>query len=310
MTVTSTHHIPVMVNQVLIALRAEEGGAFLDCTGGGGGHSLALLTAHPKNRVTILERDPRACALIEKRLSEYADRFELKNVRFSSVVDNTYFHTTQFDGSLADLGMSTDQLKGERGFSFHDSSDLSMVMDGEGVTAREILNTSSEQELFLLFKRGGVKEEARLVARTIVKNRPYASATQLSSELRPLLLRRRSGEKRSDPCTVIFQALRMQVNDEINELEALLRGIPRIVKTSGRIVFLTFHSLEDQLVTRAMRQWQSGEDENLPRYAPRTSLGVLLTKKATAPSEDEIQLNAASRSARMRVFEVRKEQGA
>lgn len=297
-----TVHIPVLLGEVIESLRAVRGGNFIDCTLGGGGHTEALLKANPENRVVAFDRDKRAIERAGTRLEQYGDRVKLIHASFSQAAH--LVGELKFDGILADLGLSTDQLKEQRGFSFNDESAIDMRMNEEDERSGSyFVNEAPERELYAVLKRGGVGAEARKVVAAIIKARPIATASELAQ-----VVRRAAGftPGASNPATVIFQAIRIAVNREMEEIEGLLDGIPQLVASKARVAIISFHSLEDREVASKLRQWQQG-DTTPPHWPgarqgdPR--MGSLLSKKAITPSEEEIARNPASRSARMRVFE-------
>lgn len=296
-------HIPVMVAEVLTLLRAAEGGVFLDCTFGGGGHTQAILDANPNSWVVAFDRDARALERGARWAPRYGSRLELRHAPFSQL--STLVGTQRFDGILADLGMSTDQLREGRGFSFADTAALDMRMDeGDGESAADFINTSTERDIYLALARGGVGAEARAIARSLVRARPFGSAQQLAEVVRQSHLGKRSASK-VHPATVVFQALRMQVNRELDEIEKLLDAAPELVKPGGRLVVLTFHSIEDRVVTNRMRGWGSSGSYPSSWRGPRTerSRGQVVVRKAVVPSAEEVVVNPAARSARLRAFE-------
>lgn len=303
-----TQHIAILVSEVIECLRASSGGFFLDCTFGGGGHSAAILRSHENNRVLAVDRDGSAVARAGNHADFQGDRLQVVKGTFSSLP--TLVRGQRFNGVVADLGISTDQLRGARGFSFSDCQALDMRMDAsQERTADEIVNTFSEQELFVLLKEGGVGREARLVARAIVQARPIRDTQQLSQ----VVSRAAAGHtsKRAiHPATVTFQAIRMAVNDELGELRALLDAVPALTLPSARVAIITFHSIEDRLVTRTMRDWQRGQDApawwpgaGTQRAGQKRPLGKLIQQKPILPGPDEIAANASARSARLRAFE-------
>jgi len=302
--VSGTVHVSVMPREVVELLGAAEGGDFLDCTLGGGGHTQAILEANPANRVTALDRDTRAVERVRGRLADFSARLTVTHAPFSRAGE--LFAAESFDGVLADLGLSTDQLREGRGFSFADTGPLDMRMDESvGGSAAELVNTLPERELFVILKRGGAGSEARAVARAIVRARPIATPAQLAEVVaaaaRPFV----GHDKHIHPATVVFQAIRMAVNDELGEIERLLGAMPRLVRRNGRAAVITFHSLEDRLVTQTMRRWQGGGEFSalMPgRDLPAASLGELVTRKPILPSAGEISQNPSARSARLRVF--------
>ena len=300
-------HIPIMVDEVIDALQAKKGGMFLDCTFGSGGHTKAILDASPDAWVVAMDRDSRAIERGNALASEYGERLELVHAPFADLESAVSFKG--FDGVLADLGMSTDQLKEGRGFSFVDEGPLDMRMDeSSGMSAQEFVNTAAEREIYVALAEGGVGQNARFIARTIVQERPFESARQLADVIKRSHLGKR-GESRVHPATVVFQALRMKVNDEIGQLEHFLQAVPKVSKKGARFAVITFHSIEDKIVTNRMRSWESAGSYPASWRGARTDVrvGHVVNRKAIVPSDDEVQQNPASRSARLRVLEFEKD---
>ncbi|RIL10302.1 MAG: 16S rRNA (cytosine(1402)-N(4))-methyltransferase [Proteobacteria bacterium] len=300
-----TTHQAVLKSEVLEFLSAKQGGFFLDCTFGGGGHTIALLEANPNNRVVGLDRDDHALKRGESLVQGYQGRLELRKASFSELDSLLYEHA--FTGVLADLGLSSDQLAEGRGFSFSDATPLDMRMDPEQFkTADEIVNKLDQFSLLRILRQGGVAREAVAVSRAIINNRPINDTKHLA-EVVTKAAQGRSSKKKIHPATLTFQAIRMAVNEEIEELEALLSTAPKMLRSSGRLAVITFHSLEDKLVTKRMRHWQSGEGRPAlwRSLEPEvdTRLGSFLTGKAVVPGPQEVKDNPRSRSARLRVFE-------
>lgn len=303
-----TKHQSVLCNEVIESLRCAQGGYYLDCTLGGGGHSAAMLQAHPSTRVCAIDRDERAIARAKLRFTSQ-ERIELHHAPFSRVGE--ICRGRQFDGILADLGLSTDQLWEQRGFSLNDSESLDMRMGvGADQTAEELLNSVGEQDLFVLLKQGGVGSEARAIAKGIVRNRPLSSARQLAEIVVQSAppSRRSDGERKSvHPATVILQAIRIAVNQEFREIEQLLATVPALARPGGRVAVISFHSLEEKLVAHQMRRWEQGGEFSAAdpsSWKNRAgSKGTMITKKAILPSEGEVAQNPSARSARLRVFE-------
>jgi 16S rRNA (cytosine1402-N4)-methyltransferase len=209
----------------------------------------------------------------------------------------------KFDGIVADLGISTDQLKENRGFSFNDSAELDMRMDeSDGRTAYWVVNETRERELFETLKRGGVGREARAIAAAIVRSRPIKTTRELSALINQTVPGNK--EKKVNPSTVAFQAIRMAVNEELESIERFLDGVTDFVKPGGRLAVITFHSLEDKVVANRMRSWEGGEFSAMwPGSKPQKPRGRVVERKAIKPSEAEIAANPSSRSARLRAFE-------
>lgn len=293
-------HVSVMPSETLEALEAAVGGAFLDCTGGGGGHSIKILDANVKNTVVVCDRDPQAISRLQTLATRYPNRMEIVHARFSELTSR--LSGKEFDGMLADLGFSTDQLRGDRGFSFADSN-LDMRMSAEGDTAADLINNLEVKDLIRIFKIGGMGNEARIAAHAIVRARPFTSATKFS-EVVDEAFRGRLRDKSSRPSTIVFQALRIAVNNEFEEIERLLDAAPKLLRAGGRLVVISFHSLEDKLVAKRLRSWEQGD--TAPAWYPgartKSSLGRVTTKKAVLPTDDEVQSNNPSRSARLRAF--------
>lgn len=296
-------HVSVLLQESVEQLRAGQGGMFLDCTFGGGGHTRAILDANPDAWVVALDRDQRALERGARWASAYGERLELVHAPFANVLDAVSFRG--FDGVLADLGMSTDQLREGRGFSFSDEGALDMRMDeSAGISAQDFLNTASERELFVAFAKGGVGVTAKPLARLLVAKRPFSSARELADVIKLSQLGKRS-ESRVHPATVVFQALRMWVNQEEEQIERFLDAIPHLVKPDGRLAVITFHSIEDKLVAKRMRAWESAGSYPASWRGPREErkIGRVWPKKPIVPSDEEVERNPASRSARLRVFE-------
>jgi 16S rRNA (cytosine1402-N4)-methyltransferase len=302
-------HVSVLLSEVTEAVKAKDGGMFLDCTFGGGGHTRAILDASEDSWVVALDRDNRALERAKSWAGSYGDRLRLIHAPFSEIAE--VVGSIKFDAILADLGVSTDQLREGRGFSFADSDALDMRMDeSNGVTAAEFINSASERELFLALAEGGVGEGAKPLARIILANRPYDNAKELADLVRSSQFGKR-GDRRGrapkvHPATVVFQAIRMRINGERSEIRELLSQAPKLIKGAGsRLAVITFHSIEDTLVAREMRSWEAGGSYPASWRGARDqrSLGRVSPKKAIVPAEDEVARNPASRSARLRVFE-------
>ncbi|HMO02687.1 MAG TPA: 16S rRNA (cytosine(1402)-N(4))-methyltransferase RsmH [Oligoflexia bacterium] len=298
-------HIPVLLEEVLQALGVDQGGFFLDLTFGGGGHSRAILEAHPENRVFALDCDLRAVQRGQALKDDYQDRFEIFHGNFADAVK--IFKNLRFNGALADLGLSTFQLYENRGFSFKDE-ELDMRMDEtSGISdARSLVNDAEPAELRKIFYEGGVRDNVEALVEGILKARPIKSARQLASIANATL---HGGANRSrHKATVVFQALRIAVNGEFSSLRSLLDALPLISGVGTKVAIITFHSLEDQIVASKFRAWAVGEKLAPPSAwrgtvaRPVRALGKLTPKKFIAPSDDELASNPASRSARLRVF--------
>ena len=303
MSTSETCHIPVLEREVIEALGADKGGRFLDCTLGGGGHTQAILNVNRENQVVACDRDARAIERAKLRLSKEQARITFHHAAFSEL--GAVLPQESFNGMLADLGLSTDQIKESRGFSYGDETPLDMRMDEEQTgSAYQVVNEYSESELHRALKRGGVGAEAKSVVRAILDHRPIQTTAALAALIRGVYARR-PFDKKIDPATVVFQAIRIEVNNEFGQIEELLAFAPTHVKSGGRLAVITFHSLEDKLVTRTMRDWEARGSEPLhwPGRKDEKRLGRVLTRKPTLAGDEEIAANPSARSARLRVFE-------
>ena len=302
-----TTHTPVLLAEVLHYLQADQGGAFLDCTLGGGGHTKALLDANPNTSVLACDRDGRALERAKSSLKNYSSRLQIQQSPFSGLL--AVAPAQGFDGLLADLGISSDQLAEGRGFSFQDDTPLDMRMDeNSSYSAAMVVNETTPPELFKILKRGGVGREAHSVVAAICQHRPFQTTHQLAEAV-AAVVGGRDYHKKVHPATVVFQALRIEVNQELVEIEALLQAAPVLLRRPGRLAVISFHSLEDKLVASTLRQWEQGEQRPAlwpgaeGRGAGTAPLGRLLTRKAITATSAEVQQNPRARSARLRVFE-------
>ena len=276
-------HLPVLSQEVLAGLPVRPGGHYLDATVGGGGHSRGILTAFPDVGVTGIDRDESAIAAATANLAEFGtERLELWQGNFADYPGENQF----FDGIIADLGVSSPQLDlAERGFSFRQPGPLDMRMDRRQLlTAAEIVNSWSEADLADIFYRYGEERLSRRIARQVVQQRPFQTATELAEAIaRCVPPKYRYG--RIHPATRCFQALRLAVNDELPSLARFLARAPHWLKLGGRIGIISFHSLEDRLVKHYFRD---------------CPLLEVVTKKPIIPQIEEISDNPRARSAKLR----------
>lgn len=313
-------HVPVLLNEVLEGLKAQESTAeprlFLDCTFGGGGHSRAILEASDLNYLVAIDRNSMVKNFADQVAKDFPGRFEFAHSSFSNIgqvlnssdLINSKFGQAKFSGILADLGLSSDQLSSNLGFSFLDTEALDMRMDLESdLTAEKVVNTYTENALVRIFKSGGAEGGARIVAQKIIAGRPFDNAKDLAQTIAGALPVKFHKAGRH-PATIFFQAIRIEVNSEMEEIKALLELAPKISSSGTRLAIISFHSLEDSLVTKTLRAWQNRG--NLPALHPRAvlnqeqqALGSLLTKKAISASSLEEESNPRSRSALLRLFE-------
>lgn len=280
-------HEPVMTAQVIAGLNVRDGGAYVDCTLGDGGHAAAILDASaPGGRVLGLDADPEAIEHSARRLLPYGDRVVLSNANFNSLERQAHIHDfVPADGLLFDLGLSSRQLDSEdRGFSFRRSGPLDMRFSPEGPTAGDLVNSLPEQELADLIYELGEEPRSRRIARAIVGARPVHDAAELAQ-----IVARASGYRRgrTHPATRTFQALRMAANDELGSLRSALGQSARVLTAGGRLVTIAYHSLEDR---------------EIKRFLAGGGLSPV-NKRVIKPDPAETARNRRSRSARMRVAE-------
>ena len=302
-------HKPVMVAEVLNALRPKDGGVYADGTLGGAGHAAAMLaTSSPTGWLYGCDRDGAAIEIAKQRLSAFAGRFEIRRGNFSELAD--WVPAGSCDGVLLDLGVSSPQLDvAERGFSFQQDGPLDMRMDTrQPMTAAELVNTASEKELARIFWEYGDERDSRRFARAMVHDREFRKfeTTRQLAELIERLAPRYG--KKAHPATRVFQALRIAVNDEIGSLNRGLEGALKILKPGGRLAVITFHSLEDRVVknfgrARARDYTFTGGVDVPELREPRTPEVKLISRKAILPGETELAENPRSRSAQLRVME-------
>lgn len=286
-----------MTREVLAFLQPDKGGVFVDCTVGMGGHALALLEAGA-TRVIGLDRDPAALRIAAETLSKYRDRVELVHSDYRAIASVLEARGIErVDGTLADMGMSSYQLEAEgRGFSFQREDPLDMRMDTTtGSTAADLLRTAEESEIADAIYKFGEERFSRRIARAIVHAResgPLETTAHLAAIVRRAVPRR--GYSRIDPATRTFQALRIWVNRELENVDEFLKTVARHLQTGARLVVITFHSLEDRIVKHTLRALAQGEQ------APVR----ILTKKPMTPQPDELERNPRARSAKLRSAEA------
>jgi 16S rRNA (cytosine1402-N4)-methyltransferase len=300
------YHRPVLQREVLELLQPKAGSLIVDGTCGGGGHTEALLESGAE--VLALDQDPDAVKHVTERLAHFGRRLIVRQANFRHagwVLDELGIRT--IGGALLDLGVSSRQLENaERGFSFVRTGPLDMRMDPRtSLTAATIINDYSEEELTRLFRELGEEPAARRIAAMIVKMRktsPFRESLPFARTIEKLVGR----HGRHHPATQVFQALRMEVNDELGALEQGLRVLTARLERGGRIAVITFHSLEDRIVKNFFRdhskEWVDKPEWPEPRRNPDYDL-ALVTPKPVEPSEEEERANPRSRSAKLRVAE-------
>lgn len=279
-------HLPVMVHEVLELLDVKMDKWYVDCTIGGGGHSEAILSKG--GRVFGIDQDSEVLELAKKHLEKWKDRVIFKHGNFRNIkgiLEKGGLYNVS--GFLYDLGFSSYQIEDkERGFSFMKEGPLDMRMDKSlKIDAAFIVNKTSEKDLTRIIKEYGEEPKARSIAKMIVSNRPIKTTTQLSSLIQKVYYGKRG---KIHPSTRTFQALRIAVNDELNSLKESLDSILPFLEKGGRVVVLSFHSLEDRIVKEKFKTWA------------KEGIFDILTKKPIRPTSSEIEKNPRARSAKLR----------
>ena len=302
-------HIPVLYREVLEVFDNIEDGIIIDCTMGYAGHSSLLLQNKPDIKLIGIDQDQTAIDFSTKRLEPYKERVEIKKGRFSKVIKEILEENdpTQIKGILADIGVSSLQLdQKERGFSY-ESDTLDMRMDiNAPLSAFDVVNGYSLVDLEKILRDYGEMRNYKQVASFIVKNRPFYSSKELSQKLNHLL----PHGKKIHPATLLMQAIRIEVNSELAELETLLDEIYKTGVTNSSIAIISFHSLEDRIVKQKFSEWS--KNCICPPEAYRctcsrdNAIGSVMTKKPLTAKEDELKKNPRSRSAKLRVFKIEK----
>lgn len=288
-----TYHLPVMLEESVDFLLLNPAGIYVDCTAGSGGHAeLILKRLSPEGKLIAIDQDEAAISLVKERLKSYAEKIFLFNENFvnlEGILKRINFRMV--DGLLFDLGVSNLQMSSpERGFSFRSTGPLDMRMDQRGkIDAAKLLNTLSEEELTAIFKSYGEERWAKRIARAVVKTRiqrPLSTVPELVNVVFRALPEA-FHRQRIHPATRIFQALRIAVNRELENLREGLITAKKVLKGGGRIVVISYHSLEDRIVKHFFQQ------ENF----------TILTPHPLRPTKEEIKINRRARSARLRAAE-------
>ncbi len=295
------YHIPVLLDEVINGLNIQPDGIYVDCTFGGGGHSKAILEKlSAKGKLVAFDQDADAKNNLpdDERLVFVSHNFRhlQRFLRLEGI--------TAVDGIMADLGVSSHQFdEADRGFSIRHNAELDMRMDQrQTLTAFDVVNTYTEQQLHKLFEQYGEVTNSKTLAKTIVQLRNVASLKTIDgfkNALREIV--------KGNPnkyFAQVFQALRIEVNDELGALKEMLQQIPSLLKPGGRVAIITFHSLEDRLVKNFFRRGSFDEPEENP-YTNTEHVSELkvITKKPIVPTDDEMKQNPRSRSAKLRVAE-------
>lgn len=300
-------HIPVLFNETIDALKVRPDGIYVDCTAGGGGHCAAVAERLTTGRIIAIDQDPEAVANLQERFKNNGrvtivhDNF----VNISSILENLGINGV--DGIMADLGVSSHQLDtDERGFSFHKDAPLDMRMSMEGMSAADLVNTASQSELQKIIYTYGEEKFAPSIARNIVKARekkPIETTFELVDIIKASMPMK--AKRDGHPARKTFQALRIEVNGELEKLERALDDMFEALNPSGRIAIITFHSLEDRIVKKKFNKFCEGcicPPEFPVCVCGRKPRGKL-PFKSKAPTENEVGENFRAHSARLRAIE-------
>lgn len=303
---SASGHIPVLLSETLRALSVQPGGRYIDCTLGGGGHAAAILDhSSPGGQLLGIDADPNALEIARERLQNYKDSILLVNDNFA----NLHSICIKYDffpvhGILFDLGLSSYQLNGNgRGFSFQHNAPLDMRLNpDQKVTAADIINTTSEARLAHLIRTYGEEPHSHRIASYIVKARPVNTSGELAEIIERAIGRR----GKIHPATKTFQALRIAVNHELEHLETALRQAVDLLGYNGRLVVISYHSLEDRIVKQFLQKESRGCI--CPPEVPVCVCGHvarvrLVNKKVITPATGEVDVNPRSRSAKLRAAE-------
>ncbi|MFC1915803.1 16S rRNA (cytosine(1402)-N(4))-methyltransferase RsmH [Chloroflexota bacterium] len=305
LSIPASSHVPVLLQETMSALAVQPGGRYIDCTLGGGGHALAILEqSSPGGQLLGIDADPEAIKAAEARLKAHRSSIVPVNENFVNLqaicVKYDFFPV---HGILFDLGLSSLQLNGNgRGFSFQHDAPLDMrLSQSQDITAADIVNTSSEAELAHLIRDYGEQGCSHRIARYIVNERPIKSTLHLARTIERAVGGRRG---KIHPATKTFQALRIAVNHELENLEVALKQAIELLGFEGRLVVISYHSLEDRIVKRFMQQ--EARDCICPPGAPvcvceHKARLKFVSRRVITPSISEIRLNPRSRSAKLRV---------
>ena len=293
-------HIPVLYNEVLDCFKEIKTGYIIDCTTGYAGHSSGLLNQNSSVQLICNDQDDEALEFSKKRLKDFEKRVEFNKGNFEDIIKK--FEDYPIRGILADIGVSSLQLdKLDRGFSFN-SKNLDMRMNqNQSLDASTVINSYSQVELENIFKEYGEIREYKKVASLIVQNRPFYSAKELAD-----FFYNKLPKGKIHPATLIFQAIRIEVNDELGVLDRLFKSMEEAKLKDCIVAIISFHSLEDRVVKNYFKKWS--ENCICPKDAFRCecgknhSLGEIITKKPIIATNFEIKQNPRSRSAKLRVF--------
>ena len=309
------YHVPVLVDEVIDYLEVTAGGRYIDGTAGGGGHTEALLDASsPDGEVLAIDRDPDAIEQVSARVAEYGERATIVQGNYGAIEDLARAHDfEQADGLLIDAGVSSHQLDdASRGFTYRDSGPLDMRMGPDAPTARAYLESVDQDDLAdALYQYGEIRSSRKMAA--AIKQAAEAGALETTADLADLVedvLGHGGGAGRSTsmpPATLVFQAIRIAVNRELDHLERAVQAVPRVLRVGGLAAFISFHSLEDRIVKHGFRDLAT--DCVCPPDLPICGCDAvarveIVTRKPIMASDEELARNPRARSAKLRVARV------
>ncbi len=295
-------HFPVMLNEVIKITSPAKGGKFIDCTFGGGGYSREILK-YPNTKVLALDRDKKTLLPAKELENKFPDRFKFNQIKFSKLASVT---SENVDVVIFDLGLSSIQLEDlDRGFSFKSKKNLDMAMGLNDISALDVINNMSEIDLKTIIKILGEEKEASRIAKNIVKYRNQKKITNTSDLVQIIeKSKKKIFVNKINPCTKTFQALRIFVNKEITELVNGIINATKILKPGGKILVISFHSIEDKIIKYLFTKFSENKAKT-SRYFPeiKTDKSILFNEyknKVLRPSKKEISINSRSRSAKLR----------
>lgn len=300
-------HISVLLNECIEGLNIDPNGIYVDCTTGGGGHSLEIIKRLTGGKLVCFDQDKEAIAAAAKRMEGYNPIFVNRNFsQFDSALDE--LGIGKVNGVMMDLGVSSYQLdNAERGFSFHEDAPLDMRMSREGMSAYDVVNEYTREQLERILFDYGEEKFAKGIVNGIIKAReqsPVKTTGELAEIIRnnvPMKVR-----KEKNPCRKTFQAIRIEVNHELEVLETGIKAAFERLDKGGRLVIITFHSLEDRIVKNMFRDYTTGctcPPEFPVCVCGKKPRGELVNKKPITASEEELAVNNRSRSAKLRIIE-------
>ena len=296
-------HKSVMLEEVIDNLNVSEGKIYIDATVGYGGHSEAILKKlNKKGFLFAFDQDDEAIKASNERLSKVSNNFKIIKSNFNKM--KNYIDECSVDGIVFDLGVSSPQLDEDyRGFSFHKDAELDMRMDKDNpLTAKIVVNEYSYEKLVDIFYRFGEEQYSKSIAKSIIENRPINTTLELAQIIKnsvPISYR-----NKSHPARKVFQAIRIEVNHELDILESSIRDAFELLKVGGRLSVITFHSLEDKIVSKVFKELCSDDEstKHLPMVPPELSARAKKILKKT-PSKEELEENNRSRSSKLRIIE-------